>query len=527
MTSTTKRIILIVVGTILLPIILFVVYDISSLQDDEEMIQAVYENQLDFVIFSANQFSNDFLDNLVKNLEDNLDDQGQLNLTPKTETLLSYSGCQYLNMKRIAARDSMLLHSFPKEKDERFEEIIEELHTEKIDLIRQLGSYKENGYTKIQPDDLLHVEKVHLEDGSVADLDLQVLLAVMQAPAGHLYLMTALINPGTFANDVLSPQLQQIAQQNLVISLADEAQGSLVYSTDTVASEIIASKTMWLFPSLELGISLKSKSLQQLVDQRLRYNLAASAILILVLLFGLALVARTTLQQMKLAQTKSDFVSNVSHELRTPLALISMFAETLMLGRAKNEEKKAEYVEIIYKETNRLTRIVNRILNFQQVEAGRKKYHFVDLDINQVVEELLHDYSYHLEQNGFDFKVEKDRDMALVKADKESIYEVLVNLMDNAIKYSKEEKFIGIKTMKKNGSAIIEVSDRGIGIPKEKVDHIFDKFYRVAEGDVHNVQGAGLGLSLVSSIMEAHGGNVDVRSELGKGSSFRLIFNQN
>ena len=518
MTSTTKRIILIVVGTILLPIILFVVYDISSLQDDEEMIQAVYENQLDFVIFSANQYSDDFLRKMVNSMEEDLDATGELELSTKTETLVSYSGCNFLHFRKV---DSLGLGevklTYPGEVPKEYAETVATLHKSNQDLINQLLLYKQNDYTKIQPQDLVTIEGA----------DLQTLFAILQAWDGSMILVTGFIEPATFATEVLSPRLQLVAQQDLVISLSDETKDTVVYATDDYHAEIIASKPMWLFPTLELGISLKNQSLESLVDQRLRYNLLASSVLGLLLLVGFVMIARTTAQQMRLAQTKSDFVSNVSHELRTPLALISMFAETLLLGRAKNEEKKIEYIEIIYKETSRLTRIVNRILNFQQVEANRKKYHFVELDINHIVEELLHDYSFHLEQNGFDFKVEKDNKLTTVKADKESIYEALVNLMDNAIKYSKEDKFISIKTIKTNGTAIIEVSDRGIGIPKEKVDHIFDKFYRVTEGDVHNVQGAGLGLSLVSSIMEAHGGEVSVKSEIGKGSAFRLIFNLN
>jgi len=196
-------------------------------------------------------------------------------------------------------------------------------------------------------------------------------------------------------------QLQESAQEDIIISLFNRSKDQVLYTTDSLTNEVIASKSMWLFPSLELGISLKGTSLKDIIDQRLQYNLIASGLLIVLLLSGFILMGRVLYQQMQLAQTKSDFVSNVSHELRTPLALISMFSETLMLKRVKEESKKSEYVEIIFKETNRLTRIVNRILNFSQVEADRKHYHLEELDLNQVLDELIHDYSFHLEQNGF------------------------------------------------------------------------------------------------------------------------------
>ncbi len=524
MTGISKRILLIVSGTILLPIILFVVYEITSLQEDEEMIQAVYESQLDFVIFSANQFSNDFLSNLVSSLEENLQADGTLELTEKTRTLVSYSGAEYINVKSLDSSQMVKVQGFPMGGNETYLGIVNDMHDSKQPLIRQLMSYKQNDYTKIQPDNLITVPKV---EPNGEKIDLQVLFAILSDPGGRLHLLTALIQPSTYANDVLSPRLQQVAQQNMVISLIDEVRDTLVYRTDDVAGEIIASKPMWLFPSLDLGISLKNKSLQELVDQRMQYNLAASLILIATLLLGLALVARMTIQQMRLAQTKSDFVSNVSHELRTPLALISMFAETLLLGRVKTEEKKSEYIEIIFKETNRLTRIVNRILNFAQIDAERKKFSFEETDLNAVVDELVHDYSFHLEQKDFGVSVEKDDTITPVRADKESIYEALVNLIDNAIKYSEDDRHITIRTRGDNGHALIEVADRGIGIPKDKKAQIFDKFYRISEGNVHTVQGAGLGLSLVYSIMQAHEGTVQVESELGRGSTFKLVFNQN
>ena len=136
----------------------------------------------------------------------------------------------------------------------------------------------------------------------------------------------------------------------------------------------------------------------------------------------------------------------------------------------------------------------------------------------------MHDYSFHLEHNGFEYEFEKVDELVSIEADKETIYEALVNLMDNAIKYSQDTKFIAIRTKVRGEHALIEVQDKGIGIPKENLKQIFDKFYRVSEGNVHTVQGAGLGLSLVSSIMEAHGGHIELESKLGEGSTFRLVF---
>ncbi len=516
MLKNSKRLLFIIAGTIVLPLIMYMVYEVSSLQEDEAVIQRIYENQLDFVIFSANQYSNDFLDRMVNSVEEDLQSSDTYLLSPKTQTLLTASGCMMLNLKSVDSTGILGTgNTQPEELSAVYDQMIDSLHKSNKAVIAQLINYRKLGdYRKLEPNQMIHVDS----------LEMQVLYAVLLAPDGNMVLMTGIIEPAAFANEVLYPKLQQIAQKDLVISLVNEEKDMVMLVTDTISSEIIASKKMWLFPSLELGISLKNQTLQGLINQRLEYNLMASGILITLLLIGFVLIARNIYKQMQLAQTKSDFVSNVSHELRTPLALISMFAETLLLQRVKSEEKKSEYIEIIFKETSRLTRIVNRILNFSQVEADRKKYHFISMDINAIVDELMHDYSFHLEHNGFEYEFEKVDELVSIEADKETIYEALVNLMDNAIKYSQEEKFIAIRTKLRGEHAIIEVQDKGIGIPKENLKQIFDKFFRVSEGNVHTIQGAGLGLSLVTSIMEAHGGNIELESKLGEGSTFRLVF---
>lgn len=516
MLRNSKRLIIIVIATIVLPLVMYLVYEVSSLQEDEQVIQRIYENQLDFVIFSANQYSNDFLDRLVSSLEENLESSTSYLIDPKTQTLLTASGCMLVNLKPVDSTGVLGPgKTHPEVLPSAYNQLIDSLHETNKSVIGQLINYRKLGdYRKLEPNEMIYVDS----------LEMQVLYAVLLAPDGKMVLMTGLIEPSKFASEVLSPKLQQIAQQDLVISLMNKDKNMVLLQTDSLFNEIIATGNMWLFPHLEMGISLRNQTLRGLINQRLEYNLIASGILITLLLIGFVLIGRNIYQQMQLAQTKSDFVSNVSHELRTPLALISMFAETLLLQRVKSDEKKSEYVEIIFKETNRLTRIVNRILNFSQVEADRKKYHFISLDINAIVDELMHDYSFHLEHNGFEYEFEKVDQLVSVEADKESIYEALVNLMDNAIKYSQDHKFIAIRTKLRGEHAIIEVQDKGIGIPKENLKQIFDKFYRVSEGNVHTVQGAGLGLSLVSSIMEAHGGNIELESKLGEGSTFRLVF---
>jgi two-component system phosphate regulon sensor histidine kinase PhoR len=242
-----------------------------------------------------------------------------------------------------------------------------------------------------------------------------------------------------------------------------------------------------------------------------------------VLAAGLFLIFRNIRKELRLAQNKSEFVSNVSHELRTPLALISMFAETLEMGRVRTEEKKMEYYQIIHKETSRLTGIVNKILTFSQMDADKKEFHLQDTDLNEVIRDILDTYSFHLQQKGFTSHLHDGEEPLLVQADREALQEVLINLLDNAIKYSKDRKEIDIFSGKKEDMAFITVQDYGIGISKEDQKQVFDKFFRVSTGDLAKSKGTGLGLSLVKHIIDQHGGKVTVESTPGQGSSFSIF----
>jgi signal transduction histidine kinase len=219
---------------------------------------------------------------------------------------------------------------------------------------------------------------------------------------------------------------------------------------------------------------------------------------------------------------KSDFVANVSHELRTPLALIRLYAETLELGRLSAKEKYQEYFRIIREESERLTALINNILDFSRIEAGRKEYEFKETDLAELVRSTLDSYRFQIEQNGFAFEEKIANDIPPVSVDREAIARSLLNLVNNALKYSKDRKYIGVSLYRSNGSVSLEVQDHGIGIPKAEQDKIFEKFYRCGDPLVHNIKGSGLGLSLVRHIARAHGGDVRVESAPEKGSKFTI-----
>ena len=276
------------------------------------------------------------------------------------------------------------------------------------------------------------------------------------------------------------------------------------------------------FPGLTLAIKLRGTTLAAIGERFARISFLSLAALSLVLAGGIALTYRNVTKEMALARLKSDFVSNVSHELRTPLSLIRLYAETLEMGRLTSPEKYQEYYCIIRKESERLTALINNILDFSRIEAGRKEYDFRETDMSELVHNTLDSYRYQLEQSGFQFE-EKIDEVPSMRVDREAMARSLLNLVNNALKYSQDRKYIGVNLYRDNGSVKLEVVDQGIGIPQQEQQKIFEKFYRVGDPLVHNTKGSGLGLSLVRHIVQAHGGEVAVDSAPGQGSKFTIV----
>jgi len=277
-----------------------------------------------------------------------------------------------------------------------------------------------------------------------------------------------------------------------------------------------------VFRGLALGIKFQGTSVEALTRNWAYRSFLTLGCLSLLLVGGLVFTYRSVSKEVALARLKSDFVSNVSHELRTPLALIRLYAETLELGRIKTHEKAQEYYGIIRKESERLTALINNILDFSRIEAGRKEYEFRTTDLAELVTNTLDTYRGQIDEQGFTFEKSIDPNLPLVRVDREAIARSLVNLVNNALKYSDHEKFLRVRLYRTDGVLKLEVADHGIGIARGEQSKIFEKFYRAGDPLVHNTKGSGLGLSLVRHIAHAHGGEVEVESAPGNGSTFTL-----
>jgi signal transduction histidine kinase len=252
-------------------------------------------------------------------------------------------------------------------------------------------------------------------------------------------------------------------------------------------------------------------------------EMAFIALMVLVILGATVFGLRYTIRQLELAQIKSSFVSNVSHELKTPVALIRLAVETLEMGRVTTPEDREKFLRTISRETMRLSQLVENILDFARLEAGQRVFRFERVDVLDLVREALEGFRIRLEDQGFAVSVDLPESLPVVRADPTALTHCLLNLLDNAIKYSRQRREIRVSAEARDGLVGVSVTDRGIGISPADQRRIFEKFVRVETGLVHDVKGAGLGLSLVDQIMRAHGGRVEVSSVVGEGSTFTLL----
>lgn len=241
-----------------------------------------------------------------------------------------------------------------------------------------------------------------------------------------------------------------------------------------------------------------------------------------VTLFGAYLIWFDVQRELHLADLRSQFVASVSHELKTPLTAIRMFAETLSVDRLQDPATRREYLETIVNETERLTRLLDNVLDFSRIERGQKEYRLEPTVLADVVERCARILAYPLAQHGFRLRVDVADDVPRVAADRDALQQAVLNLLTNAMKYSGESRDIGLRLRRLHGEAIIDVTDRGAGISAAHTAHVTEKFYRVPSAANVGIPGTGLGLTLVEHIVSAHSGRLEIQSEIGQGSTFSI-----
>jgi signal transduction histidine kinase/tetratricopeptide (TPR) repeat protein len=264
------------------------------------------------------------------------------------------------------------------------------------------------------------------------------------------------------------------------------------------------------------------KIIDRYVSNRRRLYGVALSLLIAGMALGVVLVLRDVSREQRLAQLRTDFVSNVSHELKTPLTSIRMLAETMRLGRIKKKSAMQEYLSMIVNESERLSRLINTVLDFSKIDQGKKRYVLEPTNLSEVVKSALSVMQNSIKEKGLKLKSSIARNVQTV-ADADAIEQALLNLLSNAIKYSRERREISVRLWTEGESIYIQVADRGLGIQEYDQKRVFEKFYRANIGIKGDTGGAGLGLTVVKDIVDAHDGKIKLESKFGEGTTFTII----
>ena len=261
---------------------------------------------------------------------------------------------------------------------------------------------------------------------------------------------------------------------------------------------------------------------QNYLAKQMGPTLLASILLIVIVVFAFYSAVSTIFKQKKVSEIKNDFISNMTHELKTPISTISLACEAIEdPDVASNSDSMMNFIGMISDENKRLGKLVEKVLQTSLLEKGNLKIQKQSYPLHEIVKEAVQSFKIQfVRQNG---NIELGRiDNVFFSVDRVHFSNVIINLLDNALKYSTDNPITKVELISKSDGVVLTIQDNGIGIKKEDQKRIFDKLYRVSTGDIHNVKGFGLGLDYVKSIVTLHGGTVSVKSEVGKGSTFKI-----
>ncbi len=272
-------------------------------------------------------------------------------------------------------------------------------------------------------------------------------------------------------------------------------------------------------------LHLYIKDDKQSVTQQMGWYIFASIVFTCIIISAFALTIRTMFNQKNLSEIKSDFINNMTHELKTPLATISLAIDALTNQKVIHDIDKIKYYSGMIKDENkRMNKQVEKILQAARIEKQDIKLKLQELNAHDIINKVADNLSLQILDKNGKLELELDAEKHIIKADEVHFSNIIFNLMDNAIKYSKENLLIKISTAVSRGMLAIKVKDNGIGMNRDTQARVFEKFYRAHTGNRHDVKGFGLGLSYVKATVEAHGGKIKVESAPGKGSTFTVFF---
>jgi signal transduction histidine kinase len=335
-----------------------------------------------------------------------------------------------------------------------------------------------------------------------------------------------IFNTSEILKNILNPMLhEQASSGNFYWEISDEY-GEWLSGSDNIPNELLPVKSDFSagLPSWTLTFYPVNRGLLATFFRSgggFFFYIFIAVLVILV--FGLIFTLQTVNNKVELSKMKSSFVSTVSHELKSPLTSIRQIAE-ILVHKKVSSERKEKYFNMILQQSERLSHLIENILDFSKMEAGQKQFHFENTDLAVVAENVIQSFQDRMAANNFQINLSISGSIHKINGDREAMEQVLYNLIDNAIKYSGKARKVDVNIDSDDESVLLSVKDYGIGIQKKEQEKIFQQSYRVGEELIRNVKGTGIGLTIVKQIVEAHKGKIIVESSPGKGSTFILKF---
>jgi two-component system phosphate regulon sensor histidine kinase PhoR len=407
-------------------------------------------------------------------------------------------------------------------------------------LVQRMCSDMDLG--KLPPDELRHLH--HEYRGQSYLVSYWQRLTPATAPEGegeeaseagrsHRYLVVAWYDLGRIVRDAMPALFSEAATPSRV-NVVDEG-GRIIFGPSLRSGEFTVGVR---FPTTLYGWRLQvSPSASDELTARVRNRAVLELVMVVlscvVIVLGVATILVAAAKERRTSALKSEFVANVSHELKTPLALVRMFSEMLQSGRVSSEAKRQQYLDIILSESERLSALIENVLDFARVERGRQAYELAEGDVGEAVSKAVNVYRHRAESEGSGLVAEIDPDLPLTRIDDRAIQLAVINLIDNALKYAPGTGSVTVRAgrdAREGGAIVVRVVDRGPGVPVEERERIFERFVRGStarsqddaasrgDGDGRRVRGSGIGLALVKHIAESHGGRAWVEPD-GSGSN--------
>jgi two-component system phosphate regulon sensor histidine kinase PhoR len=343
------------------------------------------------------------------------------------------------------------------------------------------------------------------------------------APAmGRRYLVVAWHDIGRIVKDIMPPLFSETATPSRVNAVDED--GRIIFGPPLRSGEFTVAVR---FPTTLYGWRVQvspsgSDELTARVRNRALLELVMVVLSCVVIVLGVATILLAAEKERRISALKSDFVANVSHELKTPLALVRMFGEMLQSGRVASDEKRQQYLDIIVSESERLSSLIENVLDFARVERGREAYDFSEGDVGEAVIKAVNLYRYRAEREGVDLVMEVEADLPRTRIDARALELAVMNLIDNALKYAPGSNVVTVQAVRENGAIVVRVADRGPGVPPEDQGRIFERFVRGSTARGRAIRGSGIGLALVKHIAESHSGRAWVVSSPGRGATFAI-----